>query len=73
MAILVSKITLGIDVSKDELVIADWDTGQLTRLANQRSQIRSWLKARYGPVRLAIEPTSHYHLAIVDRSTGAGL
>ena len=72
MAILVSKITLGIDVSKDELVIADWDTEQLTRLANQRRQIRSWLKALYGPVRLAIEPTSHYHLAIVEEAQALG-
>jgi transposase len=72
VAKLVSQITLGIDVSKDELVIAEWDTDQLTRLANQRSDIRAWLKALYGPVRLAIEPTSYYHLAVIEEAHALG-
>ena len=35
----VSEITLGIDVSQDELVIYDWDRQQLTTLANQPAEI----------------------------------
>ena len=68
MAKLVSQITLGIDVSKDELVICDWDTAQLISLPNQRSDIKDWLKSLYGPVRIAIEPTSTYHLAMAEEA-----
>jgi transposase len=70
---LVSKITLGIDVSKDELVICDWDTEELTLLENQRSSIKSWLKSLYGPVRIAIEPTSIYHLEVVEQAHQLGV
>ena len=68
MAKLIKKITLGIDVSKDELVICDWDTEEITRLPNQGSPIKAWLKSLYGPVRIAIEPTSSYHLAVVEQA-----
>lgn len=72
MAKPVSQITLGIDVAKDELVIADWDTGETITLANQPSEIRDWLASLPGPVRMALEPTSHYHLAIADQAQAAG-
>ncbi len=68
MSKLVSQITLGIDVSKDELVICDWDTEELTVLENQDNTIKSWLKSLYGPVRIAIEPTSRYHLEVVEQA-----
>jgi transposase len=68
VAKLVSEITLGIDVSKDELVICDWESEQLVSLSNQRSDIKAWLKSLYGPVRLAIEPTSSYHLMVVEEA-----
>ncbi len=72
MAKPVSQITLGIDVAKEELVIADWDTGDLATLPNQPSQIRAWLASLDGPVRLALEPTSHYHLTLADQAQAAG-
>ncbi len=72
MSKLVAQITLGIDVSKDELVICDWDTEELTTLPNQRSTIKAWLKSLYGPVRIAIEPTSIYHLEFVEQAHGLG-
>jgi transposase len=68
----VSKITLGIDVSKDELVICDWDTEELTTLSNQGSTIKAWLKSWYGPVRIAIEATSSYHLEVVAQAHALG-
>ncbi len=68
MSKLVSQITLGIDVCKDELVICDWDTEELTTLPNQGSNIKAWLKSLYGPVRIAIEPTSSYHLEVVEQA-----
>ena len=73
MSNLVSQITLGIDVSKDELVICDWDTEELTRLENQGSTIKSWLHSLHGPVRLGIEATSSYHLEVVQQAHRLGV
>lgn len=72
MAKPVTQITLGIDVAKDELVIAEYATGKSTTLANQPSAIRSWLASLHGPVRMALEPTSHYHLVMADQAQAAG-
>jgi transposase len=70
---LVSQITLGIDVCKDELVICDWDTDVLTTLENQTGTIKAWLRSLYGPVRIAIEPTSTYHLEFVEQAHALGV
>ena len=72
MAKTVTKITLGIDVSKDKHDIYNWQTGELTTLANERSVIKAWLKAFHGPVQIAIEPTSHYHLVMIEEAHALG-
>ena len=72
MAKRVSKITLGIDVSKDELVIYRWDSEELFTLANEADVIKAWLKTLLGPVRIAIEPTSTYHLCLIDQAHALG-
>jgi len=68
----VTEITLGIDVSKAELVICDWDSGEIIKLENKDSTIKDWLEALYGPVRIAIEPTSNYHLEFVEQAHALG-
>jgi len=68
----VEKITLGIDVAKDQHLIYNWQTEQTTRLPNRSGDIRAWLKTLHGPVRIAIEPTSHYHLVMVDEALKLG-
>ena len=68
MAKQVSEITIGIDVSKDELVVCDWGSEQLTTLANEPAVIQAFLTELYGPVRIAIEPTSSYHLELVEQA-----
>jgi transposase len=68
----VTKITLGIDVSKDQLDIYNWQTRQAIKLPNQPNDIKAWLKTLHGPVRIAIEPTSHYHLVMVDEALALG-
>jgi len=68
----VTEITLGIDVSKAELVICDWDTGEIIKLENNPSTIKDWLEAMYGPLRIAIEPTSNYHLEFVEQAHALG-
>lgn len=68
MAKQLEEITLGVDVSKDELVVYNWNSETLSRLANQPATIKKWLKGYCGPVRIAIEPTSTYHLEFVDQA-----
>jgi transposase len=72
MAKPVTQIILGVDVAKEQLVIADWPAGELITLVNQPAAIRSWLATLPGLVRMAIEPTSHYHLALADLAQAAG-
>jgi transposase len=68
----VTKITLGIDVAKDQHVTYNWQTGKTIELRNQSSNIRTWLKTFHGPVRIAIESTSNYHLTLVDEALALG-
>lgn len=66
------KITLGIDVSKAELVIFHWQTESCSRLDNEPAAIEAWLDALPGRARIAVEPTSTYHLALVDAAAARG-
>lgn len=72
MAKLVEQITLGIDVSKDQLVVYYWEQGQRLTLDNRPAEIRTWLGRLNGPVRLAIEPTNIYHLEVVEQAHALG-
>lgn len=73
MAKLVSKITLGVDVAKDQHVVYNWQTEGFTTVPNQQSDIEAWLRSLSGPLRLAIEPTSHYHLVLVEAALAQGV
>ena len=73
MSKLVTQITFGIDVSKDELVICEWETEEISALENQAGAIKAWLKSLYGPVRIAVEPTSSYHLEVVQQAHALGV
>jgi len=68
----VTKITLGIDVAKDKHDIHNWQTGKLTTLANERSVIKAWLRCFQGPVQIALEPTSIYHMVMVEEAHALG-
>ena len=46
---------------------------RLIRLANERKALKAWLRTFHGPVRLAIEPTSTYHLVCVDEALKLGM
>ena len=72
MAKRVKEITLGVDVSKDELVIYDWDTEETITLENKASIIKDWSENLCGLVRVAIEPTSNYHLEFVEQGHALG-
>ena len=72
MANHVTKITLGIDVAKDQHLTYNWQTGQTIRLPNDIGEIKTFLMTFHGPVRIAIEPTSSYHLTLVDEALALG-
>jgi len=68
----VSEITLGIDVAKDECVVCDWHTAKILTLPNQKDSLKLWLQSLHGSVQIAIEPTSHYHLIVVEEALALG-
>ncbi|HET6628363.1 MAG TPA: IS110 family transposase [Woeseiaceae bacterium] len=72
MAKLVTKITLGADVSKDKVDICNWETQEIVSLSNEAAEIRRWLKALHGPVQIAVESTSDYHLELVEQAQALG-
>jgi len=72
VAVQVKKITLGIDVSKDTLDVHEWQSGQRRRLVNDTKAIANFLKSLHGPVQIAIEPTSSYHLEFIEQAHALG-
>ena len=68
MAKLVSESTFGVDVAKDQLVIFSWDDESMLSIPNQTEDVHHWLRSLHGPARIAVEPTAHYHLALVDEA-----
>lgn len=66
-------VTLGVDVSKDWLDVYDWTRQQAYQVANEARAIQQWLNGMpMHEVRLALEPTSNYHLALVQAAGAAG-
>ena len=72
MANPLTKITLGVDAAKDQHLTYNWQTKQTITLPNTRSDIKAWLRSFQGPVRIAIESTSHYHLIMVEEALALG-
>lgn len=72
MAKRVDEIILGVDVSKRELEVYCWGSGQRQRIANDTGAIRLWLRGLSGPVALAVEATSDYHFTLVDEAHALG-
>lgn len=72
MAKLTEPFILGVDVSKERLEVYDWASQHRLSLANHREAIRRWLGSLHGPARLAIEPTSSYHLLVVEEAHALG-
>ena len=67
MAKLVSHSIFGVDVAKDNLVICNWgDVDRIDSISNNEPAIKRWLKSLPLPARIAVEPTSTYHLAVVE-------
>jgi transposase len=63
---------MGVDVSKAELSIRMQDRAGVETLPNERKVIRSWLKTLPGPMRIAVEATNTFHLALVEEAHAQG-
>lgn len=72
MAKAVTERTLGIDVAKAELVIYSWEDGESVTVSNDVASIRAWFESLGSPVRIALEPTSTYHLELVEQGLRRG-
>lgn len=72
MAKPIDKIILGIDVAKDQLVICQWGREELVTVSNELAAMAAWLDTLNGPAQIAVEPTSHYHLAVVEAALARG-
>lgn len=72
MAKLTQSSIFGVDVSKQWLVVWDWLNERVLEIGNRPEEIRTWLGSLNGPVRLAVEPTSSFHLELVEQAHRLG-
>ncbi|MDZ3992838.1 IS110 family transposase [Pseudomonas sp. Teo4] len=73
MAMQVSKLIVGVDVAKAELVIHHDGSDELSKLKNAKPEIKRWLKQQPRNTAIAVEATNVYHLDLVELAHGAGL
>lgn len=72
MAMPVKTVQIGVDVSKDELVICRDDQAGLTTIDNTAESIKTWLVTLPGTARIAVEATNTFHVELVERAHRAG-
>lgn len=72
MAKSVEAMGIGVDVSRAELCICRQDRTGVQVVRNERAAIREWLGSLQGPVRLAVEATNTYHVALVEEAHRCG-
>lgn len=72
MAHQVKQIIVGVDVSKDQLDVYEWDSRQAYSMDNEVQSIEQWLERWPAPIRLAVEPTNTYHLALTQAAHDRG-
>ena len=66
-------LSVGIDVSRDELVIAYADDRRsIEHVANTAAAIQRWLKSLPAGTRIGLEATGAYHRRVADLAVAAG-
>lgn len=69
-----SNWSVGIDVGKREVMVACHDGSFAPRkVANQREELKSWLKSLPAGTRIGVEATGSYHELVAELATGMGL
>ncbi|HUE94560.1 transposase [Pseudomonas sp.] len=66
------QVYIGIDVSKDELVISRLGITEVQRLVNRPVEIKRWLKALPAGCWIGMEATGIYHRALAEHTYVAG-
>lgn len=66
------QVYIGVDVSKDELVISHLGTTVVQRLVNRPAEIKRWLKTLPAGCRIGMEATGIYHRALAEQAFAAG-
>ena len=66
------QVCIGVDVSKDELVIAYQAGAPVQCLVNRSAAIKRWLATLPAGCRIGMEATSIYHRALAERAYAAG-
>lgn len=72
MAMSVTALEIGVDVSKDELVVSRSDRKALETVANQQAAVQRWLKTLPGPARIGVEATNTFHLVLAEAANRGG-
>jgi len=72
MAMQVSRLEIGIDVAKDNLVIHFQSLTQTLTIDNTPQAIRQWLATLPKGCDIAIEATSTYHMEVTERAHAKG-
>lgn len=67
-----SATVVGIDVSKDELVVASLPEGNLLSMPNRPRAIKKWLSTLAEPPMIGVESTGSYHEDLVQLAHSAG-
>ena len=66
------QVCIGVDVSKDELVIAYQTGAPVQCLVNRSAAIKRWLTTLPAGCRIGMEATSIYHRSLAERAYAAG-
>lgn len=72
MAQRVQEYIIGVDVAKNTLDVYVLASEQFCSINNDAESIESWLDSWAGPLRLAIEPTNSYHIALAQAAYSRG-
>jgi len=72
MAMQVTPVLIGVDVSKAELSICLQGRSGVQTLNNDAAAIRRWLKTLGGRAHIAVEATNTFHLALVEQAHAMG-
>jgi hypothetical protein len=66
------QIIVGVDVCKDRLEIFEQCSERAYSIDNDAAAIAAWLKGMQGRVKLALDPTNRYHLALAEAAYASG-
>ena len=67
-----TRMTVGVDVSKQRLDVFELGSGEAYSIPNSLDAIEQWLDRFQTPIRVAIEPTNSYHELVTQAAHARG-